>query len=475
VTVAEPAAASAAPLSRVMLRSEFSTIARHAGTVMVGQLAVMAFSITDTIVAGRFADEALAALAVGTSIYVSVYVSLMGVMQALLPVYAELHGARQYPQLGRSVRQSLYLASVLVVLGMAVLLYPQALLHAAQVPAPLVPAIENYLSILAWALLPSIGFRMYSSLNQALGKPLFVTWLQVGSLAIKIPLTIWMTFGGLGVPALGLAGCAWATFVVNWCMLLCALYMLHSRELYRPLYLMRSIEPPDWALLSRLLRVGLPAGLAYLVEITSLTLMALFIARLGVISAASHQIAANMVGVMYMLPLALSIACSARVSFWIGAGKPQWARSTARLGLAMVLVLASVVAVLVWAIAQPLASLYSLNLAVITLAASLLSWVAVYHWFDALQTLCAFVLRCYGVTLMPLVMYTFMLWGVGLGGGYAMAYTDGWWGQAMRGAHIFWITGALALSAVAAFLLFLFARYTQPSSNRLIEQTDRSQ
>jgi multidrug resistance protein, MATE family len=339
-------------LTRALARSEVSTIARHAATVMVGQLAVMAFGITDTVVAGRFADDALAALAVGTSIYVSVYVSLIGVMQALLPVYAQLHGARQYPQMGRSVRQALYLACVLVLLGMAVLLYPQALLRVAQVPEPLVPAIEHYLGILAWALLPSIGFRMYSSLNQALGKPLFVTWLQLGSLALKIPLTIWMTFGGAGLPAFGLAGCAWATFIVNWCMLLCAVYMLSSRKLYQPLQLIQAMESPDWALLARFMRVGLPAGLAYLVEITSLTLMALFIARLGVVSAASHQVAVNMAGAMYMLPMALSIACSARVSFWIGAGKPQWARSTARLGLCMVLVLATSVSSLVWFAAQ---------------------------------------------------------------------------------------------------------------------------
>lgn len=444
-------------------KSEFLTIARHAGTVMVGQLAVMAFSITDTVVAGRFADKALAALAVATSIYVSVYVSLMGVMQALLPIYAELHGARQYPQLGRTVRQSLYLASVLVLLGMLLMLYPQSLLRLAQVPPELIPAIENYLGILAWALLPSVGFRMYSSLNQALDKPMFVTWLQVGSLGIKIPLTIWFAFGGWNLAPMGLAGCAWATFIVNWCMLLCALYMLQSRQLYQPLQLMRSIERPSWPVLRRFARTGIPAGLAYLVEITSLTLMALFVARLGVISAASHQIAANMVGVAYMLPLALSIACSARVSFWIGAGNPHSASATARLGLGMAAILATIVAVLLWAAAQPIAALYSLNPAVIAMAASLLSWVALYHWFDALQTMCAFVLRCYGVTLLPLAIYTIMLWGVGLAGGYNMAYSDGWWGTALRNVQIFWITGAVALSAVAAFLLLLFTRYTRSS------------
>jgi multidrug resistance protein, MATE family len=439
--------------------SELATIAQHAGTVMVGQLAVMAFSITDTIVAGRYAPEALAVLSVGSSIYVSVYVSLMGVMQALLPVYAELHGAQRYPELGRSVRQSVYLAIALVLLGMAVMLFPQPLLHAAQVPEALRPEVENYLGILAWALLPSMGFRMYASLNQALGKPKLVTALQVASLFVKVPLTVWLAFGGLSVPAMGLAGCAWATFLVNWLMLLCAMLMLRTQKLYQPLKLMQQMELPNWPLLARFARTGLPGGMAYLVEITSFTLMALFIARLGVVPAASHQIASNMAGVMYMLPLALSIACSARVSYWIGAEAPLRARAVARLGLGLTAALASLVALLTFALASPIANLYSTDMSVVALASSLLVWVAVYHWFDALQTICAFVLRCYKVTLLPLLIYGVMLWGVGLGGGYAVAYTNGFWGTPTQSAQAFWLTGAAALAVVAGLFLALLVRY----------------
>ncbi|MDE2416124.1 MAG: MATE family efflux transporter, partial [Comamonadaceae bacterium] len=73
--------------------SELSTISRHALTVLAGQLAVMAFGVTDTIVTGRYAQESLAALSIGSAVFVSVYVALMGVLQALLPVWAEQRGA----------------------------------------------------------------------------------------------------------------------------------------------------------------------------------------------------------------------------------------------------------------------------------------------------------------------------------------------------------------------------------------------
>jgi MATE family multidrug resistance protein len=97
----------------------------------------MAFGVTDTIVAGRYAEASLAALSVGSAIYMSVYVSLMGVLQALLPVWAELHGAKRPQHLGFSFRQSLYLSLVLMVLGMAILLQPAFLLDWADVPVAL--------------------------------------------------------------------------------------------------------------------------------------------------------------------------------------------------------------------------------------------------------------------------------------------------------------------------------------------------
>ena len=84
---------------------ELKHIAHHAGVVLVGQLAVMAFGVTDTMVAARYSEAALAALSVGTAVYISVYVGLMGILQALLPVWAELHGARRPADVGPSVRQ----------------------------------------------------------------------------------------------------------------------------------------------------------------------------------------------------------------------------------------------------------------------------------------------------------------------------------------------------------------------------------
>jgi multidrug resistance protein, MATE family len=432
--------------------SELRVIAQHAGTVLVGQLAVMAFGVTDTIVAGRYSEQALAALSVGSAVYATVFVALMGMLQALLPTWARLHGARRHEDVGRSVRQALYLAVFALAIGAWALTFPEAILRWTEVPASLQHSVDGYLGVLTFALPPALLFRLFSTLNQGLGRPVLVTWLQAISLAVKVPLTIWFAFGGLGLPAQGAVGCAWATVVVNWLLLASAVWLLRTRPLYRPYAIWRRIEPPDWRAIGHFARLGIPGGLAVLVEVTSFTLMALFIARQGVLASAAHQVAANVAAVLYMTPLSIAIATSSRVSYWLGGSDSARARAAIRtgfkLGFALALSAGAVIALGRWHIA----SIYSANPQVVALAAGLLGWVAVYHIGDSTQALCVFVLRCYHVAVAPMVAYTVLLWGVGLTGGYLLAYHPAAPPIAPHSPAAFWAGSTIALALLAIVL-----------------------
>jgi MATE family multidrug resistance protein len=104
------------------------------------------------------------------------------------------------------------------------------------------------------------------------------------------------------------------------------------------------------------------------------------------------------------------------------------------------------------------AGFFAAQPAVVALGASLLAWVALFHFFDAIQAVCVFILRCYRVTVAPLLVYCVLLWGVGLGGGYLLAYEG-------LGAHgptrtpvTFWAAGAGALALTALIFLLFMAR-----------------
>ena len=438
--------------------SEVRTIARHAGTVLVGQLAVMAFGVTDTIVAGRYSERALAALSVGSAVYITFFVAMMSVLQALLPVWAELHGGRRNEELGRSVRQALYLAAIGAVLGCTALFFPGPLLRWTQVPEAVQHDVQGYLMVLALAMPPALLFRLYSTLNQSLGKPQLVTWLQALSLLLKIPLTIWFVFGGLGVPTMGAVGCAWATVVVTYGFLICSVWLLRTQSLYEPYAIWRRVERPHWKTIAEFARLGVPGGLAVMVEVTSFTLMALFIARQGAVSSAAHQVAANLAAVLFMVPLSLGLATSARVSYWLGAGEPRHARLAIRTGLKMGLGMAVTLATVIALGRGQIAAIYSTNASVIALATTLIGWLAVYHLGDATQGIVVFLLRSYRVTIAPLVAYCLLLWGVGLAGGYALAYNGIGAIEPLHSPAAFWQGGAVALWLLGAILTIMLWR-----------------
>jgi MATE family multidrug resistance protein len=449
--------------------SELRTIARHAGTVLIGQLAIMAFGVADTVIAGRYSPQALAVLSLASAIYISIYVALNGMLQALLPVWAELHGANRQAEIGRSVRQALYITGVAAVLGITGLWFPDPWLAWTQVPSELWPDVRAYLRVLAVALVPSLLFRMYGTLNQSLGYPRLVTWLQAGAVFVKIPLSVLLTFGVGDVPGLGVVGCAWATLAVNSLMMLTGLWLLRTQDIYRPYQLWRLPEKPQWSVLRHFLQLGVPAGLSIMVEVTSFTLMALFIARLGSVASASHQIAASLASVLYMVPLALGIASSARTGYWLGAGQAHRARHAAGLGIGLTIGAAVLCAAALLLGREAIANAFTNDPLVAQTAMVWLVWVAVYHLADAVQAVCAFLLRCYRITIAPLLIYTAFLWGFGLYGGYLWAYDaaalGGWLQWTGRPAvDTFWISSSLALALVSVLFAALVWRATRPGT-----------
>jgi len=79
-------------------RTDTRALLRLAAPIMVSQLAVMGLAVIDTMMAGRLSAVDLAAVAIGASIYGIVYVTGMGVIQALTPIAGHHFGiCRRWP------------------------------------------------------------------------------------------------------------------------------------------------------------------------------------------------------------------------------------------------------------------------------------------------------------------------------------------------------------------------------------------
>lgn len=445
-------------------RDSARRIAPLAWPVLVGQVSVLAFSTIDTIFVARFAAGDLAALAVGAAAYITVFIGFMGVLMALSPIVGQLHGAGRHAEAGRQLHQALWLGAALALLGCALLAFPAPFLALARATPEVAERVRGYLLALAFSLPASLLFTLFRAFNTAVSRPKVVMAIQLGGLAAKVPLSAALVFGvpALGVPALGVVGCGIATAIAMWLQVLLAWRVLRRDAFYdRYAIWGRGLDRPARAPLLAQLRLGVPLGLSILVEVTGFAFMALFISRLGTTAVAGHQLAVNLVSLMFMVPLAIGNAGSTLVAQSVGAGRHAEA---ARLGwhaLALGTLLAVAMGLLVFALRQPVLGLYTGDAAVLAAALPLVAWLAVFHAADAAQTIAAFVLRAYKITVVSVVIYVAALWGVGLGGGYWLAFdVGGHTPPALRGAPGYWfaataglVVAAVALAAVLGWVL----------------------
>lgn len=441
------------------LREDIPALLKLAMPLLVGQLAVITFGVLDTAMTARYSADDLAALAMASAIFISVYVGLTGVISALAPIAGQLFGAKRYTEIGEEVRQAVWLAVLLTVLGSLILWNADLILDISQVSSEIHAKATLYLHILVIGLPASMAMRVLMALHNAVSRPTVITVVQLIGLAAKFPLNYLFIYGGLGIEGMGGPGCAVATVIINWLWLFITLGIVMSGRFYRPFTIFARFSWPDVHRIGVMLKLGMPIGFSYLIEVTSFTFMSLFIARLGTTALAGHQIVANIGTVIYMVPLSLSIATMTLVSQSIGADKQYRAEQIGWSSVFFTTSLCAVIGLTAWLFRTELLHLYDPPEEVKQFAIPLFLFIAFYQIFDALQVSAAFILRAYRIAFWPMLIYAISLWGVGLGGGYLLGFNVfGNVPLALQGASGFWAANSLSLGVAAALLLYLFRR-----------------
>jgi len=404
------------------LLDDLRRIAGIAWPVLIGQLALVAFETIDTAMVGRYSVVDLAAVGLGASIYIPLYLALAGVMAGLQPIVGRLAGKHRHQVIGAYVREAAWLAMILIAIGGVVLYFPQPLLRIAHPSEAVMQRSILYLRVLSFGLPAGLCFAIYSSFSNAISSSRPPMAILLTALIAKLPLNKWLIYGGLGVPPLGGPGAAFASTLVFWMAALICVTLIARDRRYRQYSVARNFSWPHKRRQYALIKIGVPIGVSSLIEIASYTSMTLFIARFGTTVLAAQQIAVNLGAVLYMLPLSLGIATSTLVSQRLGAGAYGAARAIARRGVCFAATCATICSCAI-VIARPLViSAYTANPRITAAAMPLLMVVGFYHLADSVQVSAAFVLRAYGRTIVPAVVYTISLVCIGLCGGYLVGF-----------------------------------------------------
>ncbi len=433
-----------------LLQTEVRLLIPLAAPILAAQLSQQALAFTDTVMAGRVSATDLAGVAVGGSIWGPVFLFLYGVLLAITPMVAQLHGAGKTDETGPLARRGIIVALPLVLIAILLLRSAGLVFTWMEVDPQIATIAADYLKAISWGMPALAMFFLLRNLSEGLGLVRPSMLIGLASIPVNVAANYVFIYGKLGLPAMGGVGCGWASSLSLWFMCGCMLLTIWRIRKYRMTHFFDLAKQRGTEGATQIIRLGLPIGLALLIEASIFALIALFLAPLGALTVASHQVTLNYSSLIFMIPLSIASAITIRVGHAIGKQRYDRAYLTSKAGLLLNTSIALVTALLTLVFAEDIAEIYTRDPEVIAIAVSLLYLNALYQFSDAFQIGAAAALRGYKDTRVPLLMSAIAYWGVGLPLGYSLALTD-FWGDPM-GAKGFWISLLIGLSIAAVLL-----------------------
>lgn len=428
-------------------RREAPRLITLATPILIGQLAQIGMGVTDTIMAGHYSANDLAAIAIGQSIWLPVYMFFIGLSTACTTQVAHHDGAGNPLGIRHSVQQMLWLLWSLLPFGIILVLQADLAFTAMGIDRSVSAITGDYLGYLCFGFPAIISYLALRALSEGMRATRPIMLVNLAGLLANIPLNYAFIYGQWGAPEMGAAGCGIATALVMWIQLLAVLLVVLRLPQLRPIGVLSQWQTPRWSIITSQINLGLPVALSTMAEVALFAGVALILAQLGAEVVAGHQIALSISSMTFMLPLSLGIAITIQVGQYLGAGQTEHARYISRMGVVSSALLALLTMSILILGRETLAGLYTDDPQIQQIALSLLLFAAVFQIPDGIQVCAASALRGYLDTRVPMIIMLFSYWVISVPLGWNL--THGIAGIEAMGAEGMWMGLVCGLSCAA--------------------------
>jgi len=430
--------------------------------LILTNLAQVAIGLTATLMMGWLGPETLAAGALGTNLYMAVYVIGLGLVTATAPLLAQTLGRGRHSlrDCRRTVHQGMWLAVLLCLPAWAIMWNADPVLRALGQDPALTGAAEDYLRAMQWGVLPALGFAVLRAFISAHERPRAAMVVTVAAILLNVLLCWGLIFGHAGLPALGIVGAGIATAISEIFMFSALLVFLLVDRRLRRYRLLGGFWRPDLARLRELWRIGLPMALSMGFEVTGINAAAFLCGMIGTEAVAAHAIAMQVASITFMVPLGLAQAATVRVGLAFGADDEPGIRRAGWVAMGLGVGFMSTMALLLTTQAGRVVGLFldlgnPTALAVAQVAVPLLAVAGLFQVADGAQVVAAGALRGLKDTRMPMLFAGLGYWALAVPLGAALAFPGG------LGALGVWLALALGLAVVAVLMTHRWSRHRQ--------------
>jgi multidrug resistance protein, MATE family len=442
--------------------AEIRPTLRLALPLVLAELGWMSMAIVDTMMVGRLPDSAVAmgAVSLGSALFIVLALFGEGLLLGLDTLVSQAFGAGQREDCHRSLINSVYLSIALTpFLAAPVWLLPH-LMSSWQVDPAVAALTVPYTKALAWGLFPLLLYFAVRRCLQAMNMVRPVAFALVTANIVNAVFNWILIYGKFGFPAMGTVGSGWSTAIARLYMAAVLIGYLFWYDHKHRTELLKTPVDVDLPRIRRLIALGIPAAMQFTLESGVFATVTALIARLGAIPLATHQIALNTVAFTYMVPLGIASAAAVRVGQALGRKDPRGATVAGGTAIFIGASFMTLAGVVLLAVPQWIARIYTTDMNVIRNTAALLAAGAAFQLFDGIQSVATGALRGAGDTRTPMLCHFTAYWIIGLPLGAWLCFRRNW------GALGLWIGLSLALILIGIVLLIVWRRTTRNFSNQ---------
>ncbi len=364
---------------------EIGALLRLGFPVMLTQVGVIAVGFADTIMVGHYGVKELAAAAFVNSVFLIPSVMLMGLAAGITPLAGALFGRGESEAVGRVARGGLQINLIVAAILTAVMGTLYFFLDKFGQPEELMPLIREYYLIILCTLLPMAVFNSWQQTANGMTDTATPMWVMLLSVAVNILGNRLLIFGAYGFPELGLAGAGLATLMARLIaaggIMAVVFIWRRYRECasgYRLARCLGEIRRKVWV-------TSYPVMIQSGVECSLWTVGAVVCGWFGTIQLAAYQVMNTIGQLGFMIFMSFGVAVAVRVANYTGLGDEAGVSRTARSGMYINMVLATLASCIFIFGGRRLLEVFTPDAAVVESAVSLILPLALYQYLDSIQ------------------------------------------------------------------------------------------
>lgn len=398
---------------------ELKKISYIALPILAAFLSHLLIGFADSVMAGRYSSNDLAAISIGASIWLPIYLFFSAIISALTPLLASMVGEGEKLQQKNLIKTGKILSVAIGFILMGVIILSTYFIDIVIKDENIFLIAKKYLIFISFGMPAFMLYRVYSSIFEAYGKTIPIMISSFSGALVNIPLNYIFIYGKFGLPVFGGVGCGIASFISSYVML----FVISA--IYKNLnYISKNFKNGNInrKFAKKIIALGIPIGTSTFLEAFIFGFGSILLAPLGPVSVAAHQIALNFISTIFMIPMSLSIAISVRISQFYGKKDLQYTTFIWKYGALYVEIIAIISSIIMWICSDYILGVYTKDHSVLAIAKPLFMLAILFHTIDAFQVTASNILKGYHNTRVPMYVNIISYWIIALPLGYILVY-----------------------------------------------------